>query len=230
MLVNFFFLELFSLYFWFSNLGNAPFYGVDIYTRPDIAIYAKCHQHPHMKGFAQHVLIDSVTGEVIIQSSKQSYCVEASMQYQFGPKVPCTSNTTCDNQGLEPGMLDRYDKYLDFQWLDITHLVELHQMNKWHSFRVSVNNGRPIVEYSYVNNLIEFPVFIPCPPALNVQIEPFAYLEVNPQICCGRPGGSDPITCPDFTLQVPDICSWPQPTSDECSYIIPWETYKVGLI
>jgi len=95
------------------NIGTASFHGVDIFERPDLAVYAKCHQHPHMKGFAKQEISDPATGEIIVQSSKQSYCVEASLPYQFGTKVPCTSETTCDNQGLEPGMLDRYDKYLD---------------------------------------------------------------------------------------------------------------------
>lgn len=203
------------------NVGTATFHGVDIFGRPDLALYSQCHQHYHMRGFAQHVIVDNTTGLVLIESSKQSYCVESSMQYQFGPKVPCTSDTTCDNQGLEPGMLDRYDKYLDCQWLDVTGLVETQNMNKWHLFFVSVNNGRPIVEYSYVNNQAQFPVFIPCPPTRNVQIEPFTIVQANPQYCCNRPGGYDDFACPDFTNQEPNICSWPQPSPSECSYIIP---------
>ena len=59
------------------NIGTGEFIGVDQFTRPDIVVYAKCHQHPHMKGFAGNELFYFGNASRAINSSKQSYCVEA---------------------------------------------------------------------------------------------------------------------------------------------------------
>jgi len=194
------------------NIGNKVYKGENVFTRPDILEFASCHQHPHLKGFAQFNF-GNENGTTAIESGKQSYCVESTGQYQTGPKVPCSSDFGCGNQGLEPGTFDRYDAYLDCQWLDVTKLVENHDLNRWFMYLISVNNGRPIIEYSYLNNAAVFPVFLPCPPSL-LGFSYLAQLPVNDtSLCCSRPGGPDPVNCPNTNCG-----SKPAPDQSVCDY------------
>jgi len=194
------------------NIGEATFSGPSPFLRPDLLEYAKCHQHAHMKGFARYDLRDD-NGNIILQSTKQSYCVEATELYQFGPKVPCSSGATCAEQGLDVGWIDRYDRYLDCQWLDSTQLVVDQLMNKWYRYHISVNNGRHIVEYSYINNVADFPLFVPCPPDLPGQNDFVSYITSNPNVCCSRPGGLSNYTC-DAPV---GTCDQPAPKTS-CTY------------
>lgn len=189
--------------------------GENVYERPDIVEYAFCHQHPHLKGFAQF-FFSNPDGTLAVSSGKQSYCVESTSAYQSGPKVPCSSDFSCGNQGLEPGMYDRYDLYLDCQWLDVTGLVEKGDLNRWFIYHISVNNGRPISEYSYINNAVSFPVFLPCPPPLSGYSLPTKVQFTNTSLCCNRPGGSDNTFCP----VTPSVCSGTPipPRQDSCDY------------
>lgn len=203
------------------NVGNGNFIGVDPYSRPDIVIWADCHQHNHMIGFARNDLFYLSNNSVAINSSKQSYCVEATARYQSGPQASCTTETSCSNQGLPPGWYDSYNEFLDCQWIDSTLLVERQALNQWYEYRVSVNNGRNIVEYSYINNEMRFPIFIPCAPSASSNTRLNEYIQANPSVCCTRPGGFDPITCPDpETIGYPGLCSSP-PAATTCDYVIP---------
>ena len=141
--------------------------------------------------------------------------------YQTGPKVPCTTQADCQNQGLPQGWLDRYNRFLDCQWIDSTLLVENRAANKWYDYHISVNNGRRIVEYSYHNNRFDFPLFVPCPPAGNNQIVIQEYIAAHPEVCCSRPGGFNSVTCPN---PGPAVCNSPAATltSTACDYTIPF--------
>jgi hypothetical protein len=201
------------------NIGTAPYYGVDPYERPDINEYAPCHQHYHMRGFARFNLKDTVTDEEVVKSSKQSYCVESTTTYQEGPNVPCSSETDCGNQGLEIGWLDRYDRYLDCQWLDVTNLVQTSALNKWYKYFIGVNNGRPIVEYSFLNNHFEFTTFLPCPPDVRGYYELTSFYDTNRTVCCSRPGGAGGF-CP---APAGGCASVPAPNPATCQYVVPPE-------
>jgi len=199
------------------NMGNAPYVGTNLYERPDINEYAACHQHYHMRGFARFNIKDLETGMEAVKSAKQSYCVEATVAYQEGPAVPCTSTSDCGNQGLEIGWLDRYDRYLDCQWLDITNLVETSALNKWYEYFIAVNNGRPIVEYSFLNNHVEFSAFLPCPPDVRGYYDLTTYYDGNRTVCCSRPEGTGDL-CP---APGGGCASVPAPSTSTCSYTIP---------
>jgi hypothetical protein len=203
------------------NVGNGMFIGVDAYQRPDIIVWATCHQHYHMRGFARNDLYYQNNKTVAVNSSKQSYCVEANRPYQSGPQTSCTTETSCSNQGLPPGWLDSYNEFLDCQWIDSTILLQRSALSQWYEYRVSVNNGRAIVEYSYINNEMRFPVFVPCAPAATGQVALAQFIAANPVICCTRPGGFDPITCPDpATIGHPGLCAHP-PALPACNYTMP---------
>jgi hypothetical protein len=99
------------------NMGTADYIAPSPFDRPDLLIYAECHQHYHEDGFAFYYLTFPDNNTVALQSLKRSYCVVTSGVYQTGPKNPCSSNGTCDSQKLEPGNFDSYTSDLDCQWL-----------------------------------------------------------------------------------------------------------------
>ena len=60
------------------NIGTASYYAPSPYDRPDLLIYAQCHQHYHEDGFAFYWLSFVENNTVALQSLKRSYCVETS--------------------------------------------------------------------------------------------------------------------------------------------------------
>jgi len=169
------------------NIGTAAYVGESPYERPDLYVYAACHQHYHEVGFAGFELYYTENNSIIVNSTKKSYCVETSEQWQFGSKVPCLSDTTCDNQGLEPGNTDIYGSDLDCQWLDITDLYLTNRLCRWYKYTVHVNHFRSLIEYSYENDATSFPVFLPCAPTVEERILYPDYMQANPNTCCARP-------------------------------------------
>jgi len=178
------------------NIGNGYYWAESPYVRPDLFVYAFCHQHYHENGFAFYWMTYPENDTVALQSLKRSYCVETSGAYQTGPKNPCTSNVTCSMQGLEPGNYDSYGSDLDCQWLEVTYFYQTNAINRWYLYNIAVNQHRSIIEYSHMNNLIEYPVFLPCAPSELNAIIYSEFLAANPEVCCFRPGGLDPTFCP----------------------------------
>jgi hypothetical protein len=168
------------------NIGTKIYTSESPFVRPDLHVWATCHGHYHMEGFAGFLLYD-LDGTLVSTNAKRSYCIESSTVYQSGPNVFCSSEFSCDAQGLEPGWTDRYSRDLDCQWIDVTELYHQDRLGRWYSYFVGVNQRRLITEYSVTNNDVVFPVFLPCAPSIRDSIDYAAYLAANPAVCCGFP-------------------------------------------
>jgi len=176
------------------NQGTVSYFAPSPFARPDLLTYATCHQHYHENGFAFYYLsFQNFT--IGINSLKRSYCVETSGSSQTGPKVPCVSLTTCCQQGLEPGNFDSYNSDLDCQWMSVNDLYNANALGSWLLYAVTVNQHRSIIEYSFLNNVNQFQMFVPCAPAQTKIILYPEYVSANPYICCHRPGGPS-ANCP----------------------------------
>eukprot|EP01139_Manchomonas_bermudensis_P001852 Amastigsp_a3015_9.p2 type:complete len:254 gc:universal Amastigsp_a3015_9:784-23(-) len=203
------------------NIGNGNFVSSNPYERPDLHTYAECHQHYHFEGFASYYFLDPETMTPVAGAGKKSYCVAGTGAYQSGPKVACSTETSCENQGLEPGWSDLYAADLDCQWIDATALYETGNVNKWWMYEIGVNRQRTQPDYSYVNDVISFPVFVPCPPALVDTVVYNDFIQANPSVCCFRPDGAggmgpDPVTCPGPVGGCNNVT---MPTFDECPVV-----------
>lgn len=191
------------------NIGTAGFRSTSQYERPDLFVYATCHQHYHYNGFAEYEIYDPISQERFTKTGKRSYCVETTDFFQTGPKTPCESFTSCEDQGLEPGMTDTYAADLDCQWIDITPLHERGATNKWYVYSIEIDTLHNQVDYSFGNNIAKFPIFVPCAPDLNTLIQWDSYVAANPQVCCQRIDVNGQVVGPH-----PDLC--PVPSAGYC--------------
>jgi len=180
------------------NIGTKAYVAPSPYARPDVLTYAKCHQHFHENGFA-YFYLSFDNGTAIRSSQKKSYCVATAGFSQVGPKTTCASLTTCCEQGLESGSFDSYGSDLDCQWLTLTDFHERKILGRWYQYTVGINQHRLIVDYSFFNDQISFPVFLPYAPKDAEVIIYSEYIKANPDICCSRPGGPHPVYCPQPT-------------------------------
>ncbi len=86
---------------------------------PDQFTYDSCHNHQHYDNYAEYSLY-SEDGRYFPIGFKNGFCVidldcpEPEM-YQY---------TTCDYMGISAGCTDRYDSFLDCQWLDVTDIPD----------------------------------------------------------------------------------------------------------
>lgn len=66
-------------------------------TRPDEFTFSSCHGHYHFFGFAESFLKD-LDGNVVLEGSKQAYCMEDTVRVFDGPNVGCEKLYDCDNR------------------------------------------------------------------------------------------------------------------------------------
>jgi hypothetical protein len=85
--------------------------------------FAVCHNHWHIKGFADYRLLN-LDGTTAIAGHKQAFCFISSFKYTNDYNGQDKPNFTCNNQGIQSGYGDWYYKQLSGQWIDITGVPE----------------------------------------------------------------------------------------------------------
>jgi hypothetical protein len=85
--------------------------------------FAECHNHWHIKGFADYRLLKP-DGTTAIRGHKQAFCFISSFKYTNDYNGQDKPNFTCNNQGIQSGYGDWYYKQLSGQWIDITGVPE----------------------------------------------------------------------------------------------------------
>lgn len=164
---------------WVLNMGSAGYYPATPTERPDIYEFSFVHAHYHFLGFARFDLYKERTAEPIVLGGKLAYCMENTLQYLKGPRVGCTSDTTCDNQGIDVGGGDLYSAVLDCQWLDVTDLLcgpgtgiactstFVQSYNgrvgtaRTIEYLAEANFDRSFPELTFDNNRVQFPIYLP---------------------------------------------------------------------
>lgn len=100
------------------NWGTCPFLPN---LRREEWIYHDCHRHYHsFEAFVDFNLVDPTTGEKVAEGHKASFCLEdTTCADGYSPHYRCTPES---EQGISANCGDRYGRYLDCQWIDITGL------------------------------------------------------------------------------------------------------------
>jgi len=140
--------------------------------------FSQCHQHTHIKEFAEIVLLDPATNLAQTTGYKLGFCISDSEPFMTGADVPCEIRYDCDDQGVQFGWTDEYPSDLDCQWLDITSVAR----DKWYFFRQCINFGRVVVESTYENNCVLFPVWVPSFNSTAFIADYQGYLDEHPSI------------------------------------------------
>jgi hypothetical protein len=140
------------------NIGSGDLIGPAIDRSPDLFTWASCHQHYHFEKFARFNLLSIDGTQTKLAGSKLAYCMEDVAQHLFGSEILCDPQYDCTTQGIPRGRSDLYPASLDCQWLDITNLAP---KNCWYTYEVCTNIGRTIMEASYDNNCVRFPLYVP---------------------------------------------------------------------
>jgi hypothetical protein len=104
------------------NGGQTIALGTPSFDNP-IYEFAQCHNHWHIKGFADYRLLKS-DGTTAIRGHKQAFCFISSFKYTNDYNGQDKPNFTCNNQGIQSGYGDWYYKQLSGQWIDITGVPE----------------------------------------------------------------------------------------------------------
>ena len=76
-----------------------------------------------------------------------------------GPRFPCTTDRSCENQGIDLGAADLYSSVLDCQWLDVTDLARSNGL--YATYSAEANFLRTFPEETFDNNLVQFPIYVP---------------------------------------------------------------------
>ena len=127
------------------NWGTCPF---DPNLRREDWIWHSCHYHYHsFEAFVDFDLLDPNTGGRVAEGHKASFCLE---------DTECASGTTptfsCSStgpQGISPNCADRYPRYLDCQWIDITDVG-----SGTYLLRQTINPHSHIQESDHRNNQV----------------------------------------------------------------------------
>lgn len=164
---------------WALNMGSAGYYPASATERPDIYEFSFVHGHYHFLGFARFDMYRRNTSEPVVLGGKLAYCMENTLQFLKGPRVGCTSETTCENQGIDIGGGDLYAAVLDCQWLDVTDLLcganvglpcptsFTRSFNgrtgtaRIVDYLAEANFDRSFPELTFDNNRVRFPIYLP---------------------------------------------------------------------
>ena len=143
------------------NIGEADLY-LGAPTRagrpPDMFEFGTCHNHWHLRGYADYRLVTG-DGREVGRGHKQSFCLLDSGRYMgMGPDLPAAMRYHCGNQGIHAGWMDIYGRHLDCQYIDITGVPPGH-----YRIRAQINVERVVAESSYTDNEVYFPIEIPAP-------------------------------------------------------------------
>lgn len=161
------------------NRGAGDLFVGDPDDRPDLFVWATCHQHHHFLDFADYRLWSDEgyrqwrdlreqrpgdrSGDVLadnpglqqhlVSGHKQGFCMIDVKPHDV--TVP-SRFTHCDNQGITAGWGDVYVASLDGQFIDITGVE-----SGWYVLEVEVNAERLLEESDYTDNIAAIQMFIP---------------------------------------------------------------------
>ena len=125
------------------NWGLCPF-------RPNLNredwIFHTCHNHYHsFEAFVDFNLLNTTTGEKIAEGHKASFCLEDTTCAEgYTLQYRCLQT---NEQGISPNCGDRYGRYLDCQWIDITGVE-----SGVYLIRQTLNPHRDTQESDFLNN------------------------------------------------------------------------------
>jgi hypothetical protein len=182
---------------WVFNYGTNSYNPPDPSDRPDHFEFSFTHAHYHFLGFARFDLFTRGTREPLVLGGKLAYCMETTLFFMRGPRMKCTTDTDCDNQGIEVGGGDLYSSDLDCQWLDVTELITateslLHGktgVDRVVEFVAEANFDRLFPELTFDNNRVSIPMYIPTAhevnPAGNGTATVGAFFDYEKYLCQG---------------------------------------------
>ncbi len=106
---------------WIDNIGGDDYFiGQTPGSITDTStqfVWDPCHNHWHYRGYAEYLLYNSTTGQLVPIGSKNGFCV---LDLTCPPGA--SGQYTCDNMGISAGCGDIYDAGLPCQWVDITDI------------------------------------------------------------------------------------------------------------
>jgi hypothetical protein len=140
-----------------GNIGTAGFTPPTARQAPNLFEYNYCHGHYHYNGFARYEVQNMTTRLPVIRAGKISYCMEDTERMLDGPAIPCVAQGQCDRQSISRGWVDLYAWTLDCQWSDLTDVPR----DTMYNYLVESNFARTFNEYSFENNLDQFPIWVP---------------------------------------------------------------------
>ncbi|MBK6529034.1 MAG: hypothetical protein IPF99_05470 [Deltaproteobacteria bacterium] len=160
------------------NIGEADLY-LGAPTRagrpPDMFEFGTCHNHWHLRGYADYRLFD-MAGAEVGRGHKQSFCLLDTARYMgMSTDLPAASRYNCGNQGIHAGWYDLYGRSLDCQYVDITDVAP-----GTYRLRAQVNAERVVAESRYDDNEVFMTVVIPPRP-----LGPDGGLLNDPTLACG---------------------------------------------
>jgi len=160
------------------NIGEADLY-LGAPTRagrpPDMFEFGTCHNHWHLRGYADYRLFD-MAGAEVGRGHKQSFCLLDTARYMgMSTDLPAASRYNCGNQGIHAGWYDLYGRSLDCQYVDITDVAP-----GTYRLRAQVNAERVVAESRYDDNEVFMTVVIPPRP-----LGPDGGLLSDPTLACG---------------------------------------------
>lgn len=137
------------------NWGLCPFLPN---LSPEDWIFHDCHNHYHsFEAFVDFNLVDPDTGEKVAEGHKASFCLEDTTCAEgYSIHYACTDGL--GEQGISANCGDRYPRYLDCQWIDITGVE-----SGIYLISQNMNPHRDAEESDYRNNVIT------CKISINVE-------------------------------------------------------------
>jgi Lysyl oxidase len=173
------------------NLG-ADFKPPPVNRAPNLFMYSGCHGHHHFEDFAAFDLyyLDDFSHkndvDVAVDGGKLAYCMEDSEPYLRDSLTECVGRSSCDDQGIQHGWVDRYPGDLDCQWFVLDSLYGYsEQKSGWFVYQICTNFGRAFPEQTFGNNCRAFPVYVP--PSSEIPLEDelhyVDYFAQHPEIC-----------------------------------------------
>ena len=168
------------------NWGTCPF---DPNLSKDDWIWHTCHNHYHsFESFVEFNLLNDTTGEKVAEGHKASFCLEDTRCVPgVVPVFKCSRGSP---QGISVNCVDRYPRFLDCQWIDITDVG-----SGTYLLKQSLNPHGSVRESDHLNNELTCRVWIEgrqltvydCWQSGEQEDTTFYYIYIytyNPRPCC----------------------------------------------
>jgi hypothetical protein len=141
------------------NQGEADLEAGDPALQPGLFEYDSCRQRYELAGGVTRYTLREYSSGAVLGTQSAHWCFRDTSQYLQGPSVECGPVFTCSNQGIQAGWADDLANTLDCQWLVLGEPAI--PLKEWYRLELCVNPGRVFHEYSFDNNCVEVPVWIP---------------------------------------------------------------------
>ncbi len=153
--------------------------------------WGACHGHWHYKGYAEYLIYDRNTFQIVPIGFKNGFCV-LDLECSGGG----SGQYGCDNMGISAGCGDIYSSGLDCQWIDITDLpagnYTLVVRVNWEKQPDALHHE----ETNYLNNWAQVCLDITRDPLTNIPHYTIADGECLPYVdCTGEAFGNAKVDC-----------------------------------